>query len=496
MLSCKQRLRTSQSRGSCALRNDVSSQFGVFQKSAQLHSESFLLSGPGLKESAIFTQFSELIALDFGRPLRTNEDLQMLFRDLATQLGSYNRKLGVVKGSRWFSWHGGCEDHYHEFFATRMLLTFAHPHERDPDENSKTLKELRGGADSLGGLRLALQCCSWKTWYGMTLVKLADKPMWSMYSDSVKKIKDPAQGFQKTLMLSGVGWMSDQQFNDLAQVLLQDSEFGRVAQYKFLSAVHLGEEGAEQHFADFVTGMWNYIIQLLNFRARTMSKYSAGPEVYAAALDENSLDAQHALVLLRTDWRALRFLEASPGQYAQELAGDLRDTVSKPLRLAMQLLEVNRFDDAMSVLKTLLFRMPDSKVVEDIHQRLRNEASANANRRLLPRELQGLVQTGGQLESRGINHPARLTKEAFLESWKTTPSDYSFKTSLDSGAARLPKFFARMLANKAWRTMSGEALSFSSAAWAWIREYLEKDYKGQGFVLKDPGLRTVLLLVV
>ena len=62
-----------------------------------------------------------------------------------------------------------------------------------------------------------------------------------------------------------------------------------------------------------------------------------------------------------------------------------------------------------------------------------------------------------------------------MESWKITPSDYSFKTSLDAGASRLPKFFARMLANKAWRTMSEEALSFSSAAWAWIREYLEKD---------------------
>ena len=81
-----------------------------------------------------------------------------------------------------------------------------------------------------------------------------------------------------------------------------------------------------------------------------------------------------------------------------------------------------------------------------------------------------------------------------MQFWKTTSPDYSFKTSLDAGASQLPRFFARMLANKTWRTMNEEALSVSSAAWAWIREYLEKDYKGQGVVLKDPSLEFCLLL--
>jgi len=137
---------------------------------------------------------AELIAMDFGLPLRTNDDFQVLFKALAIQLDSYRIKKSVVKGSRWFSWHNGCIDHYHEFFATRMLLSFGYPHERDPDENSKSLNELRGGGDSLGGLRLAVQCCSWKTWYGITIIKLADGPLWSHYSASVKEIKDPMQG--------------------------------------------------------------------------------------------------------------------------------------------------------------------------------------------------------------------------------------------------------------------------------------------------------------
>ena len=141
--------------------------------------------------------------------------------------------------------------------------------------------------------------------------------------------------------------------------------------------------------------------------------------------------------------------------------------------------------ESLSVLKSLLYRLPDTKVVEDVHQRLRTEAMANPNNRLLPRELQGLVQTSGQLEARQIPHPARLDKESFLERWKVTPNNFNFKVSLDSGVVKLPKYFSRMLGKKSWRTISEEALSLSSSAWAWMREYISKDFKSKGIKLRD-----------
>ena len=441
------------------------------------------------QDSEIFLEYAELIAMDFGITLRTNEDFQVLFEALATRLDSYRIKKSVVKGSRWFSWHNGCADHYEEFFATRLLLSFGHPGEKNPDENTRSLKELRAGGDSLGGLKLALQCCSWKTWYGITMIKLADAPLWSYYSDSVKKIKDPKQGFLQKLELSGDAWMRDKQFSELVGVLLQDqSEFERIRSYANASIQHLGDEGAAEQLQRFVTGLWHYVIQLLSFRARSMSKHSVGPEAYAKALGEDDMDAHEAKNLMLSDWHGLRFMEASATKDPQELSADMRDSVSKPLRLAYQLMEVGRADEAMSVMKPLLYRLPDTKLVEDVHQRLRTEALANPNNRLLPRELQGLVQTSGQLEARKIPHPARLDKTSFLQQWKITKPDYNFKVSLDSGLVKLPKFFARMLAQKSWRTMSEESLSFSSAAWAWMREYVAKDFKSNGIKLKDTKL--------
>ena len=216
-----------------------------------------------------------------------------------------------------------------------------------------------------------------------------------------------------------------------------------------------------------------------------MSKHASGPEAYAPAIGDDPECAQESMDFMIADRRALRLLEASPGQAPQELAADMRDSISKPLRLAFQLMECGRKEESLSVLKSLLYRLPDTKVVEDVHQRLRTEAMANPNNRLLPRELQGLVQTSGQLEARQIPHPARLDKESFLERWKVTPNNFNFKVSLDSGVVKLPKYFSRMLGKKSWRTISEEALSLSSSARAWMREYISKDFKSKGIKLRD-----------
>ena len=429
-----------------------------------------------------------MIALDFARgDLRTEQDYEQLFNSLAT-LETWRLKKSVVKGSRWFSWHQACCEHYEEFFATRMLLTWAYPHEKSPDEGgSKMIKDLR--KDDLGGLKLALQCLSWKSWYGITILKLADASLWEWYSNTVKMVKNPTQGLERCLESSVAGWMIDGQFQGLVGALLQEASFEKVRIYGALSVQFLGEEGAETELQSFVETFWHYVIELMGHRSRTMSKFSVGPEAYAKLLGNDGAAAADARRLMLSDWKCLWGMESSVNRDPQELAADLRDAISKPLRLAMQLQETNRPEEAREILQTLLIRLPDSKLVEDLHQRLRTEAKANAQQSLRPRELQGLIQTSNALESRNILHPARLTRDVFMEQWKTTKTDYNFKKSFDSGTVKLPEFFSRMMAPKKWRTLSEETLSFSSGAWAWVREYVSKNLKEQGVVVKETWLR-------
>ena len=192
--------------------------------------------------------------------------------------------------------------------------------------------------------------------------------------------------------------------------------------------------------------------------------------------------ADEAKRLMLSDWKCLWGMESSVGSGPKDLAGDMGDAISKPVRLAMQLQETGCDAAAREILLSLLVRLPDSKLVEDLHQRLRTEAKANAQQSLQPRELQGLVQTSNALESRDIGHPARLTKDIFLKGWKTTTSDYNFKKSFDSGTVKLPEFFAQLMAPKKWRTLSEETLSFSSGAWAWARFYVFRSLKDRGVI--------------
>ena len=410
--------------------------------------------------------------------LRTEEDYEQLFKSLAS-LETYRLKKSAVKGSRWFSWHQACHEHYEEFWASRMLLTWAYPHQPNPDHgSSKTLKQLR--ADDLGGLKLALQCLSWRTWYGITVLKLADEPLWTSYTGTVKNVKNPTQGLERCLESSVEGWMVDPEFQGLVGALFQESSFQKVRHYAALSVQFLGEETAAEELQNFTETFWNYVIELMGHRSRTMSKFSVGAEGYARLLGSDGVAADEAKRLMLSDWKCLWGMESSVGSGPKDLAGDMGDAISKPVRLAMQLQETGCDAAAREILLSLLVRLPDSKLVEDLHQRLRTEAKANAQQSLQPRELQGLVQTSNALESRDIGHPARLTKDIFLRGWKTTVSDYNFKKSFDSGTVKLPEFFAQLMAPKKWRTLSEETLSFSSGAWAWARFYVFRSLKDQG----------------
>ena len=414
--------------------------------------------------------------------LRSREDRSQLFEMIAS-LPSFHQKKSCVKPGRWFSWHNACEDHYNEFWSSRMLLSSAFPVDKSPDVNqSNTFAELRKG--DVGGLKLALQCCSWRTWFAVTAMKMADQPLWQYYSQSVKNCKTPEDGLTRLMNeLAGDKWMSNCQFTGLVQVFFQESEFERVRIYHQLSTKHLGDCTLDSSFTSM---LHFYVMSLLNTRARSLAKYNSPPECYAGLCGEDRETRATALELLKSDWRSLRLLEMSEGRWPQELAADLRDSVSKPMRLCVQLYETNQLSEASSLLSALLKVLPDTKLIEDIHQVLRTEAEANANQKLRPREIFSLVQTSSALESRKIKHPAALDKESFMSRWATTSSHYSASAVFNSGSEKLPKFFSGILSNKrTWRALSEEAISTSAAAWHWIRLFVKHGMASKGFTIKE-----------
>ena len=437
-----------------------------------------------IQDSGIFNEFAKLIALDLGVEIKGPDGLELLFESLA-ELDTFRNKRSCVKSGRWFSFQNACQDHFPEFWATRMLLQSLHPEEKSPDDpvrSGKSFADLRKDEGAAGGLKLAVRCCSWETWYSVAALQIGAKPLWKWYSDTIKLTKTPTHNLSRSQSKADGMWMADTQLTKLVETLYNMEDLSMVLEYHQASNVHLGDR-APKALQNFTFDLWYYILGLLGKRGSTLSVFGRPPDCYAMLTDQD-IDAQGSFELLQSDWKNLMLLEQSSSPQCSELASDLGLAVSKPMRLIFQLFETGMVTEGKQLLMTVLKRLPDTKVVEDIHQRLRTAANGNANARLGLREVQSLVESSGVLESRKICHPARLDRATFKSRWKGTKARNSKRAFL-SGLTKLSKRFSKMMARKSWDTMSEETLSRSSCAWAWMRFYISKRLKDDGISVQE-----------
>ena len=441
------------------------------------------------QDSLVFEEFATLMSLDLGVKLETADDMEKLFESLA-ELETFRHKKSCVKSGRWFSWANACHDHFPEFWATRMLLKSMHESEQSPDDHShsgKTFSELRKDDDGhgAGGLRLALRCCSWQMWYSISALKLPGDVLWKWHSAMVKQIKTPQQGLVRNMEMSGDQWRFDSQFEMLAKTLEDKPQMEKILKYHSASFVHLGPSAAQEALQNFSQDLWHYVVGLLGKRGSSQSMYTSPPECYACILHSNEDIAQNALDWMMDDWKNLMLLEQSANKKCTDLASDLGLTVSKPMRLVYQLFSCGRIAGGRQLLKALLKRLPDTKLIEDIHQRLRTTALSNPSNKLGLREVQTLIETSGVFEERKILHPAKLDRTAFKSRWLSTQTEQT-KSLFHSGSVQLPKPFAAIMARKTWCTMSEETLARSSCAWEWMRHYITKNLKSDGVSVQEP----------
>ena len=431
-----------------------------------------------LQESDIFTAFADLINLDMGCTMSTTDsvDLKETFERLS-ELGSWNRKQSAVKSGRWFSWHGCCAEALHEFWSTRLLLQYKYPAD-NPDEGAKSFTQMKG---DMGGLRLGLQCCGWSTFFGVQVLRLTHKPSWDHYTKSVEGIKSPSQALTMTISMTDSNWMSCQQVVDLVAVLSDCDQFEKLLQYHALSRRHLTPEQQNQTLETFVNQLWFNSLSVLCKRSCALSKLSAPPECFAAMLRDGD-DADRTLQALLEDWRILCLAEQSP--VAQDIAKDIHTTVSPPMRLAFQCFESGQTAVGQQLLQAMVGTMPDTKFIEDLHQKVKTDALANANRKQSPSHIQNVLINSDMFEGRGVPHTARLNKAAFKTHWKKTKPLLP-GLAFNSRVEKMPAFYSKIMGTKTWASLSEDALARSAAAWQWLRVFSSKNLKQQNVKLND-----------
>ena len=66
----------------------------------------------------------------------------------------------------------------------------------------------------------------------------------------------------------------------------------------------------------------------------------------------------------------------------------------------------------------MLEKLPDKKIVEDIHRTIKMDAKRNSNRKQTSNRMQQLIMTSNSIEARDIEHPAILSKQRFVRDFK------------------------------------------------------------------------------
>ena len=200
-----------------------------------------------------------------------------------------------------------------------MLLSSVHELEPSPDDNVRSFAELRrsgaGGDAVLGGFKLAYQAASWRRWWSITALRLVEIPLWKRRGTSAKKVKSPQKGLVRLAQgLAGHLWLNEQRLKDLVNVLHQSEEFSRVKLYFDLSLRQLVVHEAERNLQLFVQSVYRYVVQLLGYRGRSLSKFNSPPDCYACLCLETAdvTVREENKAKLTEGWKALRLLQLSP----------------------------------------------------------------------------------------------------------------------------------------------------------------------------------------
>ena len=346
-----------------------------------------------------------------------------------------------------------------------MLLMHEKPNGK-PD-STKNFLQLR--SEFGGGTGLALQCCSWTCWMGIQVLRFGGRPSWNFYTESVTSIKSPQQNVVKLMELCD-GRHRSGQFLELAGVLKDWDEFSKVLRYHSLARRHLDEETHKELLDSFVFMMFYYVLTLFCKRASSMSNFTSPPEIYSKILSSDEEEAD--MTLANTGGLCYSWNNQNIKSWRQ-----IKLTVSKPMRLAFTLFEAGKTDAAIGVMKSMLLVVPDTKLIVDIHQKVRVDSQAKKKLNQSCAEIQNIIMNGNLLEARGIHHTAQINRETFLARWKTTPGNKKFKQVFHASSYKLAREFGSIMAPRVWPSLSEEALARSSAGWAWIRRHQSMNLK-------------------
>jgi len=429
------------------------------------------------EDSPVFLKYGPLIAKDHGLRFDTAEDRERLHNALPDLAVSFVGSQEMCKLGRWFSWNQCAEQQLQEFWVAKMIYEHFLDGAKDDDaaadaafnnvlrDKHKTPQaELRALKSLSGGLGLAYKLMSAQCRQHARILQTVTRACWTWYASQVKDVKNPEDNLKDLAGSCRTGWVS---LRETIQFVCHNT-----ANLEYMGLL---EDGCEE----MLSRTLSLTLHLLGNRAWSILVRCGGPpECYIGVLPlagTQEFNRQVVANMMQMHWKRLNLLEQARliNIIAQKLFDDIAFARSMPLRLMFCLFEREKFscrsERGLHLLRGLLDHLPDNKIVEDMHNSVRQDKGKCRNDKRGPRRIQEGAMNANVLELRKINHACRLRKAEFVRFYKSTKVKPD-RTRYWSCRHKLPREQAAIMGKKTWHTVSEEWLRRSAAAWIWLQE--------------------------
>ena len=444
---------------------------GTFFLTKQEIFEDFLISVDST--SKVFRDYAFAIATEKGIKCPVSDaEHEELWDICMSTIEIFQFKGPQVKLMRWFSYFEALTWHKGQFQIMKMVLEWHYgaeaaeegaPVAAEDGDDRAVLNALKLKLGTLGMIPGLISDSS--MWVNDMLVLLV-QPAWHYYAYRASKVLTPKDGVAEAIKDALGSWQDE--LKDL--VCCAFSTRSTHAKLGLLA-------GADQQQTR-VSHLVDMTVKMLHNRARSMTAAVHEPPFCYASLLGTSEQADATLAKMKADWAALLVAEATRAEVPSKVEAlqEMRWTLAVLPRLLFLLAEACWWQpdkDLLTFMRHLLEGLPDSKVIEDVHQKLRDKQRLNRNDILSRANRQAAVLASGVLETRGMHHISCSDEQLSGVSWREAHKGHhkpgvSCRKLTQTKSTKLNEKYQRIMDPKTVASMTPEGMFQSAAATAWI----------------------------
>ncbi len=232
-------------------------------------------------------------------------------------------------------------------------------------------------------------------------------------------------------------------------------------------------------------------------RARSLATHSEEPpRCLCSLLQSDQRVAEAALSTALAEWQCLLRTESLTRQRALDAQDNpLKDVLwarAKLPRYLYLLLEAENLPTAEQVLRHMFSTLGDEKVIEDIHQHLRDLDHGQRHEHTGQQRKMAQMLTSKVLAGKQCAEVQAAESSVMQSCTGLTAQQPSLAEELAPGSHAVPPEWQRIMGQKTWSSPTPESLYKGIAAWRWIVHFWQRGLAAEEARLEDGWAASLL----